>query len=227
MKIGFKSQSDHGKGIVSSDVNVGFSLIIAKIDPLSLGTVTTQQANGVKGSGQSYDIAIKGKYSINEEEEAKIIEGIRREGFGWDPAFLAIEESILKKQNARLGRVLHRYSTRGWYLCIYSGWSNLVAYGSEPDHHIEAFRKMHTKLQVVNPALLIDSHAENITQMLYKVGVQWLSEHEVLKKHFLPAISNERKYRIDNPITFFHNVSPRNILSRVSCRKGVHTLTVT
>ncbi|GJY75765.1 retrovirus-related pol polyprotein from transposon TNT 1-94 [Tanacetum coccineum] len=114
-------QSDHGKGIVSSDVNVGFSLIIAKIDPLSLGTVTTQQANGVKGSGQSYDIAIKGKYSINEEEEAKIIEGIRREGFGWDPAFLAIEESILKKQNARLGRVLHRL-----YVDLYSQDSHFL-----------------------------------------------------------------------------------------------------
>ncbi|GKB95714.1 hypothetical protein Tco_0981851 [Tanacetum coccineum] len=83
MKIGFKGQSDHGKGIVSFDVNVRFSLIIIEIDRLSLGTVTTQQANEVKGSGQSYDIAVKGKYSINEEEATKIIEGIRREGYNF------------------------------------------------------------------------------------------------------------------------------------------------
>lgn len=110
LKIGFKGQSDHGKGIVSSDVNAGFSSINAEIDRLSLGTVTTQQVNGVKESGQLYDIVVKGKNIINEEEAAKIIEGIRREEFGLDPAFSAIEESILKKQNARLGRALHRLS---------------------------------------------------------------------------------------------------------------------
>ncbi|GJZ17265.1 histidine kinase-, DNA gyrase B-, and HSP90-like ATPase family protein [Tanacetum coccineum] len=110
MKIGFKGQSDHGKRVVSSDVNVGFSSINGEIDQLSLGTVTTQHVNGVKGSGQSYDNVVKGKDNINEEEAAKIIEGIRREEFGMDPAFSAMEESFLKKQNARLGRALHSLS---------------------------------------------------------------------------------------------------------------------
>ncbi|GKB92564.1 histidine kinase-, DNA gyrase B-, and HSP90-like ATPase family protein, partial [Tanacetum coccineum] len=61
----------------------------------------------------------------------------------------------------------------------------------DPNHRFEAFGKLDTELRVVNPALLSDSNAENVSQMLYKVGVQRLSEHEVLKKRFLPAISNE------------------------------------
>nr|GEX86849.1 histidine kinase-, DNA gyrase B-, and HSP90-like ATPase family protein [Tanacetum cinerariifolium] len=59
---------------------------------------------------------------------------------------------------------------------------------ADPDHGLEAFGNLYSKLQIVNPALFNDSHAENITQMLYKVGVQQLSAYEVLKLHILPAI---------------------------------------
>ncbi|GJS92726.1 histidine kinase-, DNA gyrase B-, and HSP90-like ATPase family protein [Tanacetum coccineum] len=79
------------------------SFITIKMNILSSNCLV----NGDKGSGQSHDIAVKGKYSINEEEAAKIIENIRREEFGLDSAFSAMEESILKKQNARLGKAQH------------------------------------------------------------------------------------------------------------------------
>nr|GEV65794.1 putative histidine kinase-, DNA gyrase B-, and HSP90-like ATPase family protein [Tanacetum cinerariifolium] len=59
------------------------------------------------------------------------------------------------------------------------------------EHGLEAFGKLYSKFRIVNPALFSD-HIENITQMLYKVGVQRLSAHEVLKKHVLPAICDEK-----------------------------------
>lgn len=61
----------------------------------------------------------------------------------------------------------------------------------DPDHRLEAFKKLYLKLKIVNPALFNDSHVENITQLLYKVGVQRLSSHDVLKRHILPVVSDE------------------------------------
>ncbi|GKE62522.1 histidine kinase-, DNA gyrase B-, and HSP90-like ATPase family protein, partial [Tanacetum coccineum] len=43
----------------------------------------------------------------------------------------------------------------------------------------------------VNPELL-NGHVENITQMLYKIGVQQLSTHDALKVHILPAVCDEK-----------------------------------
>ncbi|GKC27051.1 hypothetical protein Tco_1034345 [Tanacetum coccineum] len=63
---------------------------------------------------------------------------------------------------------------------------------TDPYHGLEAFGNLYSKLRIVNPALFNDSHAENITQMLYKVGVHQLSAHEVLKVHILPAICDEK-----------------------------------
>ncbi|KAI3716435.1 hypothetical protein L1987_67312 [Smallanthus sonchifolius] len=60
------------------------------------------------------------------------------------------------------------------------------------NHGLEAFGNIYPTLQIVNPALLRDSSVENITHMLFKVGVQRLSAHEVLKGHILPAISDEK-----------------------------------
>ncbi|GJW84613.1 histidine kinase-, DNA gyrase B-, and HSP90-like ATPase family protein, partial [Tanacetum coccineum] len=62
---------------------------------------------------------------------------------------------------------------------------------TDPEHGLEAFGKLYSKLRIVSPALF-SNHVENITQMLYKVGVQRLSAHEVLKKHVLPAICDEK-----------------------------------
>ncbi|GJT45169.1 hypothetical protein Tco_0953884, partial [Tanacetum coccineum] len=66
-----------------------------------------------------------------------------------------------------------------------------IWFHTDPEHGLEAFGKLYSKLRIVNPALFSD-HVENITQMLYKVGVQRLSAHEVLKKHVLPAICDEK-----------------------------------
>ncbi|GJW27469.1 putative histidine kinase/HSP90-like ATPase superfamily protein [Tanacetum coccineum] len=63
---------------------------------------------------------------------------------------------------------------------------------TDPDHGLEAFGNLYSKLRIVNPVLFNDSHTENITHMLYKVGVQQLSAHEVLKMHILPAICDEK-----------------------------------
>ncbi|KAH9620786.1 hypothetical protein KSS87_018166 [Heliosperma pusillum] len=45
--------------------------------------------------------------NINEEEAALIIESIRREEFGLDSSLSDVENGMLKKQHARLGRALH------------------------------------------------------------------------------------------------------------------------
>ncbi|CAI9290486.1 unnamed protein product [Lactuca saligna] len=80
----------------------------------------------------------------------------------------------------------------GKYSSIQEGaiWLNTDRVDSK--HGLEAFRNLHPKLRIVNSALLNNTHVENITQMLYKVGVQKLSAHEVLKVHILPAISDEK-----------------------------------
>nr|GEW16904.1 histidine kinase-, DNA gyrase B-, and HSP90-like ATPase family protein [Tanacetum cinerariifolium] len=72
-------------GKLGSHICSALHSINTQIDRRSLGSqpVTTQQVNGDKGSGQLHDIAVKGKYSINEEKAAKIIETIRREEFGF------------------------------------------------------------------------------------------------------------------------------------------------
>ncbi|PWA85335.1 hypothetical protein CTI12_AA151420 [Artemisia annua] len=62
---------------------------------------------------------------------------------------------------------------------------------TDREHGLEAFGKLYSKLRIVNPALFSD-HVENVTQMLYKLGVQRLSAHRVLKKHILPAICDEK-----------------------------------
>nr|XP_043628280.1 protein NO VEIN-like [Erigeron canadensis] len=63
---------------------------------------------------------------------------------------------------------------------------------TDREHGLEAFRNLYPKLRVVNPTIYNDSSAENIIQVLYKVGIQRLSAHEVLKVHILPAISDEK-----------------------------------
>ncbi|GJX37034.1 histidine kinase-, DNA gyrase B-, and HSP90-like ATPase family protein [Tanacetum coccineum] len=61
---------------------------------------------------------------------------------------------------------------------------------TDPEHGLETFRKLYSKLRIVNPEILND-HVENITQMLYKIGVQRLSAHDALKVHILPAVCDE------------------------------------
>ncbi|GJT35798.1 histidine kinase-, DNA gyrase B-, and HSP90-like ATPase family protein [Tanacetum coccineum] len=61
----------------------------------------------------------------------------------------------------------------------------------EDDFEMSGKLYMSLKLRIVHPDLFSD-HVENITQMLYKVGVQRLSAHEVIKVHILPAICDEK-----------------------------------
>ncbi|KAL8227348.1 hypothetical protein R6Q57_017180 [Mikania cordata] len=74
----------------------------------------------------------------------------------------------------------------GGYGSIHEGviWMNLdVSWNS-----LEASKRLFASLRIVNPALFDGSITENLTQMLSKVGVQRLSEHQVVKAHVLPAI---------------------------------------
>ncbi|KAF5820234.1 putative histidine kinase/HSP90-like ATPase superfamily [Helianthus annuus] len=61
----------------------------------------------VNFTGRNVDFKQYLSTSVNEEESTNIIERIRREEFGLDPDISAKEDSILKKQHARLGRALH------------------------------------------------------------------------------------------------------------------------
>ncbi|KAI3791107.1 hypothetical protein L2E82_04713 [Cichorium intybus] len=62
----------------------------------------------------------------------------------------------------------------------------------DSEQGLETFGNLYPKLRIVNSALFTNTHVENVTQMLYKLGVQRLSAHEVLKVHILPAISDEK-----------------------------------
>ena len=69
------------------------------------------------------------------------------------------------------------------------------------EHGLDSFPNLHAKLRIVSPALLSTSSVDGsqtdltvsnkLTTMLYKIGVQRLSAHEIIKVHILPAISDE------------------------------------
>lgn len=75
--------------------------------------------------------------------------------------------------------------------------------GFEGDHGLESFPNLFGKLRIVTPALLSASSldgshvdltkVDKLTRMLYKIGIERLSAHEIIKVHILPAISDERK----------------------------------
>ncbi|XP_035841835.1 protein NO VEIN isoform X2 [Helianthus annuus] len=83
----------HGKG----------EYILSTKDP----KVEKEEYKVANFTGRNVDFKQYLSTSINEEESTKIIERIRREEFGLDPEISAKEDSILKKQHARLGRALH------------------------------------------------------------------------------------------------------------------------
>ncbi|KAH7521674.1 hypothetical protein FEM48_Zijuj07G0058000 [Ziziphus jujuba var. spinosa] len=74
--------------------------------------------------------------------------------------------------------------------------------GFEGDHGLESFPNLYAKLRIVSPALLTASSpdgshvdltmVDKLNRMLYKVGIERLSAHEIIKVHILPAISAER-----------------------------------
>ncbi|XP_050285644.1 protein NO VEIN-like isoform X2 [Quercus robur] len=80
--------------------------------------------------------------------------------------------------------------------------SDTVSTGFDGKHGLEAFPNLFAKLRTVNPALLSASTVDtscmdvslvgNLTNMLHRIGVQWLSAHEIVKVHILPAVSDDR-----------------------------------
>ncbi|KAM1049770.1 hypothetical protein ACFX11_031840 [Malus domestica] len=72
----------------------------------------------------------------------------------------------------------------------------------ESQHGLESFPHLYAKLRTVNPALLSTLSAdmssmdvttvEKLTCMLFRIGVQKLSTHEIVKVHILPAMSEDR-----------------------------------
>lgn len=81
--------------------------------------------------------------------------------------------------------------------------SEAVDQGINDECLLRAFPKLYAKLRIVNPNLLAEAASvgtscsdtmivENVARMLYKVGVQRLSSHDILKLQILPAISDDK-----------------------------------
>ncbi|KAE8650296.1 protein NO VEIN [Cucumis sativus] len=81
---------------------------------------------------------------------------------------------------------------------LHSDSSNATVDGK---YGLEAFPYLNSKIRVVCPAFLslfsVDNSqidvpsVGNISWMLYRIGVQRLSAHEIIKEHIIPAITNE------------------------------------
>ncbi|KAK4489070.1 hypothetical protein RD792_004864 [Penstemon davidsonii] len=83
-------------------------------------------------------------------------------------------------------------------------WLHCDAVGQGIDEYVlKAFPELYAKLRIISPKLLAAAAStesscsditivENVKRMLYKVGVQRLSAHEILKLHVLPAISDDK-----------------------------------
>ncbi|TYK17415.1 DUF3883 domain-containing protein [Cucumis melo var. makuwa] len=81
---------------------------------------------------------------------------------------------------------------------LHSDSSNATVDGK---YGLEAFPYLNAKIRVVCPAFLslfsVDNSqidvpsVGNISRMLYRIGVQRLSAHEIIKEHIIPAITNE------------------------------------
>ncbi|KAL2507860.1 Histidine kinase [Forsythia ovata] len=80
------------------------------------------------------------------------------------------------------------------------------------DYSQQAFPILSAKLRTVSPALLSAAAAaetscfdtfsvQNVTRMLYRIGVQRLSAHEIVKVHILPAISGDRDTWVEDLMT--------------------------
>jgi hypothetical protein len=99
--------------------------------------------------------------------------------------------------------------------------SDAVSTGLDVEHGPEAFPNLFTKLRTVCPALLSASSVDtscvdtslidNITKMLYRIGVQRLSAHEIMKLHILPAVSDDRIVNRD-----------KNLMTEYLCFAMIH-----
>ncbi|KAK4482579.1 hypothetical protein RD792_009742 [Penstemon davidsonii] len=114
--------------------------------------------------------------------------------FGRDSDFMSDLQRIpfIPLSNGKFGSV---YEDTIWL------HSDAVDQGID-EYVLEAFQELYSKLRIVSPNLLAAASVEssisdttiveNVTRMLFKVGVHRLSAHEIVKMHVLPAISNDR-----------------------------------
>ncbi|XP_020577355.1 uncharacterized protein LOC110022648 [Phalaenopsis equestris] len=93
----------------------------------------------------------------------------------------------------------------GSYGCVADGsiWlpCDVLNIGSDGEYHPAEFSFLYKKLQIVTPQLfsvstknaysLREMKADNVMQMLLKIGAQQLAAHEVMKSHILVALSNK------------------------------------
>ncbi|KAL0368579.1 UNVERIFIED_CONTAM: protein NO VEIN [Sesamum calycinum] len=81
--------------------------------------------------------------------------------------------------------------------------TEVVGQGISDEYLLKAFPKLYSKLRIVSPSLLAAASSiegscsdttivENVIKMLYKVGVQRLAVHDIVKVHILPAISDDK-----------------------------------
>ncbi|EXC16976.1 hypothetical protein L484_021633 [Morus notabilis] len=145
--------------------------------------------------------------------------GLKSMGFGWLSSCLIELYTMLVPFSGRtasesevgldvinnLQRIPFVPLSNGTFSAVNEGtiWLHFDASSSgfDGEHRIESFPNLYSKLRVVSPDLLsassVDgSHSDltlsdKLTMMLYKIGVQKLSAHEIIKVHILPAISNK------------------------------------
>ncbi|GKE06295.1 hypothetical protein Tco_1398313 [Tanacetum coccineum] len=80
-----------------------------------------------------------------------------------------------------LGRCYSSIKVGTIWMSLNGSWDNL-----------EAFTRLFFNLRIINPIIFNGPITNNLTQMLSKVGVQWVSEHEIVKVHVLPVICDKK-----------------------------------
>ncbi|GJV65467.1 histidine kinase-, DNA gyrase B-, and HSP90-like ATPase family protein, partial [Tanacetum coccineum] len=120
-------------------------------------------------------------------------DSLKSMGLGWlsswlNVLFLMLVNAIESDFISSLSQLPIIPLLNGHYASITEG---AIWLHTDPGHGLETFTTLYSKLRIVNPELL-NGHVENITQMLYKIGVQQLSTHDALKVHILPAVCDEK-----------------------------------
>ncbi|KAL4591063.1 hypothetical protein LXL04_004011 [Taraxacum kok-saghyz] len=119
-------------------------------------------------------------------------EGLRSMGFTWLSSWLDSFHAI-----SILGVSSDTMNTlkRTPFIPLLDGGYSSIDEGMiwmNPESSQTKSHRLFANLRVVNPALFDSSNTNNLTQVLSKVGVQKLSEHQVVKSHVLPAVSDKK-----------------------------------
>lgn len=96
--------------------------------------------------------------------------------------------------------------SNGTYAALNEGtiWlhDDIINTGIDGEKGVQYFPNLYSRLRIVNPALLLESSLDSshidltvidkLTKFFFKIGVQRLSAHEIIKLHILPTISDQR-----------------------------------